>query len=226
MRVLIAPNQIPVRWSVCWVSSRLPLFEEKELQAHLKSGALSTLHVAFSREAGTLIELEYVLAHAYDLVAWCCSSLSLHHPALWWWFFMQNIGSFFAQHEISSMILHANANLHSFFEIPMVFRAWGGLLLINPSITCKLNLFLRSEGLCAGQDLGASKLGSIGSTCDVWLRSSSWRIWSNMYTQAINSLLSSFILRQQQCCHCYILLLQIPCHHQPFAYSRFRSPEE
>lgn len=49
----------------------------------------------------------------------------------------------------------------------MVFRAWGGLLLINPSITCKLNLFLRSEGLCAGQDLGASKLGSIGSTCDV-----------------------------------------------------------
>lgn len=39
------------------------------------------------------------VAHAIrprDLVAWCCSSLSLHHPALWWWFFMQNIGLFFA----------------------------------------------------------------------------------------------------------------------------------
>lgn len=30
------------------------LVEEKELEAHLKSGALSTLHVAFSREAGAL----------------------------------------------------------------------------------------------------------------------------------------------------------------------------
>ena len=39
------------------------------MQAHLKSGALSTLHVAFSREAGTLIELEYVGSlMRYDLV--------------------------------------------------------------------------------------------------------------------------------------------------------------
>ena len=54
------------------------------------------------------------------------------------------------------------------------------------------------------------------------LGSSSWRMGSNMYTQAINNLLSSIILRQQQCCDCYILLLQIPCHHQPFAKNQIQ----
>lgn len=56
----------------CMLSQQLflPLPEEKELQAHLKSGALSTLHVAFSREAGTLIELETLcwLMHTTSLL--------------------------------------------------------------------------------------------------------------------------------------------------------------
>ena len=79
------------------------------------------------------------------------------------------LDSFWHKMKISSIIQHANANAHIYIaslRFLWIYCAWGG----SPhqrSITWKFNLFLRSEGICAGQDLGASKLGSSGSTCDV-----------------------------------------------------------
>lgn len=122
----------------CMLSQQLflPLPEEKELQAHLKSGALSTLHVAFSREAGTLI------------FHWSMWGRSCIRPRCLMLFF-----SFSTSSSALMVILHAKywivfrstwnfihhpackrtrTNLHSFFEIPMGLLCLGRIAVDQP----------------------------------------------------------------------------------------------
>eukprot|EP00438_Fugacium_kawagutii_P010201 Skav234233 [mRNA] locus=scaffold1464:336173:338412:+ [translate_table: standard] len=56
-------------------STVLGQLPEKELQAHLESGALSTLHVAFSREAG--VDVWRVLSHPKSVVFICGDARSM-----------------------------------------------------------------------------------------------------------------------------------------------------